>query len=214
MIVKIRRCLVAPLLWIAAVAAFAGEGEPKRILFLGDSLAAGYGLGKEFAFPALVQKKIDESGLSFRVVNAGVSGDTSAGGLRRLGWVLRQPIDVLVLELGANDGLRGLPVGQTRKNLNQIIERTRRRYPDAAVVIAGMKLPPNLGRAYLDDFEAIFSELALSHQAVLIPFLLEGVAAVPELNLADGIHPTREGHRKVAQTVWRYLEPVLRARSE
>ena len=180
-----------------------------RILFLGDSLSAGYGLGKERAFPALLQKKIDAAGLDYQVVNGGVSGDTSAGGLRRLGWMLQQQVDILVLELGANDGLRGLPLAETEANLQGIIEKTRQHNAKVVVVIAGMKLPPNLGSDYTDRFEVMFTKLARENEALLIPFLLEGVAGRPDLNLEDGIHPTAEGHRMIAATVWRYLKPIL-----
>jgi len=180
------------------------------IVFLGTSLTAGYGLNDpDSAFPARIQTLIDQSDLEFRVVNAGVSGDTSAGGLARLEWVLRTPVRVLVLELGANDGLRGLDVDALAKNLTAIIERTQARYPDAAIVIAGMQAPPNLGPRYTDQFRSVYAGLADRFGATLIPFLLEGVAADPALNQADGIHPTSAGHREVAKLVWRALEPVL-----
>jgi len=184
------------------------------ILFLGNSLTAGYGLTAEEAFPALIQAKLDSVGYPYRVVNAGVSGETSAGGLRRIDWLLRLPVAVLVLELGANDALRGQDLDHTRRNLQEIIDRTRARYPDASIVIAGMQAPPNLGRAYTEQFRRIFVQLARDNDAALIPFLLEGVAAVPHLNQEDGIHPTAEGHRIIAENVWRVLEPVLRARQE
>jgi acyl-CoA thioesterase-1 len=180
------------------------------VLFLGTSLTAGYGVGVEHAFPALVQHKLDSAGYPFRVVNAGLSGETSAGGLRRLEWSLQQPIDVLVLELGANDGLRGLPVRQLRANLDSIIAVTRRRYPDAAVIIAGMQAPPNLGAAYTTSFRATYRDLADKYDARLVPFLLEGVAAMPELNQEDGIHPNHAGHEVIAETIWQSLQPVLR----
>ena len=197
--------------WLWAAGTLWGQGvdgEP-RILFLGDSLAAGYEIGKEFAFPALIQAKIRRFGLPYTVINAGVSGDTSAGGLRRLGWILRGPVAVLVLALGANDGLRGVPPEETAKNLQAIIDQARRKIPRLKVVIAGMKVPPNLGPDYAEKFEGIFTELAEKNHAVLIPFLLKGVAGRPHLNLADGIHPTAEGHALVAETVWHYLEPLL-----
>ena len=179
------------------------------ILFLGTSLTAGMGVGLEQAYPALVQQKIDLADLPFRVVNAGESGGTSAGGVRRIDWLLRQPVAVLVLELGANDGLRGQDVRALRANLQVIIDRTVERYPDAQVVIAGMEAPPNLGKSYTDAFRDVFSDVARSNNAVLIPFLLEGVAGVPELNQADGIHPTAQGQRLIAANVWRVLEPLL-----
>ena len=180
------------------------------VLFLGTSLTAGYGLEESEAYPALIQQKLDSAGLRYRVINAGVSGETSAGGLRRIDWLLRQPVAVLVLELGANDGLRGQDVDTLRANLQAIIDRTRAAHPDARIVVAGMESPPNMGGAYTNAFRAVFPDVARANDAVLIPFLLDGVAAVPELNQADGIHPTAEGQRLVAEIVWRYLEPVLR----
>ncbi len=192
----------------------AAEAAPTArpvVLFVGTSLTAGLGLEPEEAYPALLQAKIDSAGLPFRAVNAGVSGETSAGGLRRIDWLLREPVAVLVLELGANDGLRGLEPDAMRRNLQEIIDRTRAAHPDARIVIAGMEAPPNLGERYTEPFRAVFPELAARNDAVLIPFLLDGVAAVPELNQADGIHPTAEGQRRIAETVWTYLEPVLRA---
>ena len=170
-------------------------------------------MGEENAFPALIQQKLDSAQLPFTVVNSGLSGETAAGGLRRLDWSLQQPVDVLVLELGANDGLRGLPVEQLRANLDSIIVRTRSRYPDAAIVIAGMQAPPNLGAPYTTAFREVFTDLAEKHDAIMIPFLLEGVAANAPLNQADGIHPSEEGHRRIAETVWQTLEPVLRERA-
>lgn len=179
------------------------------ILFLGDSLSAGYGIDPEQAFPALIQKRLQTEERSYRVVNAGVSGETSAGGLRRLNWLLRQRIEIFVLELGANDGLRGVALEETRNNLDAILKRVQSANPEVRLVVAGMKLPPNLGAAYLSGFEAIFRDLAKKHDAVLIPFLLKGVAGRPNLNQPDGIHPTPEGHEIVAETVWEYLEPLL-----
>jgi acyl-CoA thioesterase-1 len=169
------------------------------------------GVGVELAYPALVQQKIDSAGLPFRVVNAGESGGTSAGGLRRIDWLLRQPVAVLVLELGANDGLRGQDVEALRTNLQAIVDRTLERYPEAAIVITGMEAPPNLGEAYTEAFRNVFIHIARSNNAVLIPFLLEGVAGVPELNQADGIHPTAQGQTLVAEHVWRFLGPLLAA---
>lgn len=194
-------------LWALGAAA---APAPKVVLFLGDSITAGYGLDDSAAFPALVQKKIDANGWNFKVVNAGQSGDTSAGGLSRLDWLLKNRVDVLVLELGGNDGLRGLPVEVTRKNLQAIIDRTRTRYPKAKVIISGMAVPPNMGRDYSGRFAAIFSELAKENKAPIIPFILEGVGGSEKLNLPDGIHPTARGHEIVAGNVWKVLEPVLR----
>ena len=203
------RMLALIFLALLAEPGTANDGH-KRVLFLGDSLAAGYGLDKEVAFPALIQAEIDAAGLPFTVVNAGVSGDTSAGGLRRIGWSLRGGVDILVLELGANDGLRGIQPEATRENLQAIIDKARERNPEVRIVIAGMTLPPNLGRDYVARFEGVFSEIAERNDATLIPFLLEGVAGNPELNLPDGIHPTAEGHKIVAATVWKHLAPLLR----
>jgi acyl-CoA thioesterase I len=185
--------------------------QPKIILFLGDSITAGYGLDPSQAYPALIQEKIDAKRWQFKVVNAGQSGDTSAGGLSRMDWLLRSPVDVLVLELGGNDGLRGLPVETTKKNLQAIIDRTRSKYPAAKIVLAGMMVPPNMGRDYGQKFEAIFRDIAKKNQAALIPFVLEGVGGVRDLNLSDGIHPSAKGQEIVAANVWKVLEPVLRS---
>ncbi len=183
--------------------------QTPTVLFLGDSLTAGFGLDPAFAFPALVQRRIDEHGWDFRVVNAGVSGETTSGGLQRIDWVLRQPVAVLVLELGANDGLRGADLTLTEANLAEMIVRARRAHPDVKIVLAGMQVPPNLGVEYATAFRDIFPRLAEAHGAALIPFLLADVGGVPELNLADGIHPNVEGHAIVAETVWGALEPIL-----
>jgi acyl-CoA thioesterase-1 len=185
--------------------------RPKIILFLGDSITAGYGLDPSQAYPALIQEKIDAKGWQFKVVNAGQSGDTTAGGLSRMDWLLRSPVDVLVLELGGNDGLRGLPVETTKKNLQAIIDRTRSKYPAARIVLAGMMVPPNMGRDYGQKFEAIFRAIAKKNQAALIPFVLEGVGGVRDLNLSDGIHPSAKGQEIVAANVWKVLEPVLQS---
>jgi acyl-CoA thioesterase-1 len=182
------------------------------ILFLGTSLTAGLGVEPDEAYPALIEGKLDSAGYAFQVVNAGVSGETAAGGLRRVEWLLSQPVGVLVLELGANDALRGQDLADTRRDLQEIISRTRGAHSDAAIVIAGMEAPPNMGRRYTDEFRAIFRELAAENDAALIPFLLEGVGGVPELNQSDGIHPTAEGHAIMADRVWSVLEPILRER--
>jgi acyl-CoA thioesterase-1 len=197
--------LVFSFAWFTVAAAQA----PKTILFLGDSITAGYGIDQSDAFPARIQEKIDARRWPFKVINAGQSGDTSAGGLSRLDWLLRNRIDILVLELGANDGLRGLPVENTRKNLQAIIDRTRERYPDVKIVVAGMKLPPNWGVDYGRRFESMFAELAKKNKAALVPFVLEGVGGVRHLNLADAIHPTAKGHEIVAANVWKVLEPLI-----
>jgi len=185
--------------------------QQRIILFLGDSITAGYGLDQAHAYPALVQAKVDAKRWNFKVVNAGQSGDTTAGGLNRLNWLLKNRIDVLVLELGGNDGLRGLPAETTKNNLQAIIDRTKAKYPEVKIVLAGMKVPPNMGRDYRRSFNAIFPELAKTNRAALIPFILEGVGGVRDLNLPDGIHPTAKGHQIIAATVWRTLEPVLRS---
>lgn len=182
----------------------------KTILFLGNSLSAGYGLDPELAFPALIQQKIDSLKWNFRVVNAGLSGETSAGGLRRVDWLLKNRVDIFVLELGGNDGLRGIALDLTKKNLQAIIDRVKAKYPAAKIVIAGMQVPPNLGQEYAAQFRALYAGLAKTNNAFLIPFLLEGVGGDPKLNLPDGIHPTAAGHRLVAKNVWKVLLPLLK----
>jgi len=191
----------------------AAAPQTKNILFLGDSITAGYGLEPSQAYPALVQAKIDANKWPFKAIDAGQSGDTSAGGLNRLNWLLKNHIDVLILELGGNDGLRGLPAETTQKNLQAIIDRTKAKYPAAKIVLAGMQVPPNMGADYAKNFNAIFPALAKKNQAALIPFVLEGVGGVRELNLPDGIHPTAKGHEIVAANVWKVLQPVLRSLS-
>jgi acyl-CoA thioesterase I len=188
-----------------------GAGEAKTLLFFGDSLTAGYGLEDPSAqaFPALIQKKLDDAGLPWRVVNAGLSGETSAGGLRRVDWILRQRVEVFVLELGGNDGLRGLPPETTRANLQAIIDRVREKSPATKIVLAGIAAPPNMGADFTRAFAAIFPELAEKNGMTLIPFLLEGVGGRPELNQPDGIHPNVQGHAIVAETVWTELKPLL-----
>ena len=184
--------------------------EVQTIVFFGDSLTAGYGLDDHVttAYPGLIQKKIYEEGLPYRVVNAGLSGDTSAGGVRRINWILRQKIDIFVLELGANDGLRGLPVASTRTNLQAIIDAVRAKNPAVKLVVAGMEMPLSMGED-TKEFAAMYPALAKANAATLIPFLLKDVGGRPELNLPDGIHPTPEGHRIVAETVWEILRPLL-----
>ena len=182
---------------------------PKTIVVLGDSIAAGLGVDPSEAYPALLQEKITSAGLNFTVVNAGVSGDTTADGLNRINWLLRRPIDVLILELGGNDGLRGFPVSTIATNLQATIDRVKQKYPHAQIVIAGMRMPPNLGEAYTTAYKDIFPALAKQNHAALVPFLLEGVGGKPELNQPDHIHPTAAGHRIVAENVWKVLKPVL-----
>ena len=186
------------------------SSQRPTVLFLGTSLTAGHGIDPEQAYPALIQQKIDSAGLDYRVVNAGLSGETSAGALRRADWLFQQPVSVLVLETGANDGLRGLPTDSLRANIQGILDRAKRLRPPPRLVLVGMRVPPNYGRAYSQQFESIYPQLARSNGAVLVPFLLEGVGGVRALNQPDGVHPTAEGQRKMAATVWGVLEPVLR----
>jgi acyl-CoA thioesterase-1 len=183
------------------------------ILFFGNSITAGYQLDMQQAFPALIQTRLDSMGYQYKTINAGLSGETSASGVRRIDWVLRDKPEIFVLELGANDGLRGLPLKETMINLQEIIEAVKAMNQDVQIVIAGMQVPPNLGQEYTEQFNNIFKDLADNNQAVLIPFLLEGVAGDPDLNLSDGIHPTAEGHTILAETVWQSLLPVLKKQS-
>lgn len=183
--------------------------KKKTIVFFGNSLTAGYGLSPTEAFPAIIQNKIDSLGLPYKVINAGVSGETSSGGNGRIDWILRQPVDVFVLELGANDGLRGIPLSETKKSLQSIVDKVKAKYPEAKLVLAGMQIPPNMGQTYTTEFREIYPELAENNGMILIPFLLEGVGGEQKLNQQDGIHPTAEGHHMVAENVWRVLEGVL-----
>lgn len=189
---------------IAAVSA-----QDRTVLFFGDSITAGYGLDPEDAFPAIIQQKIDSLRLSYKVINSGLSGETSAGGLRRVDWVLQQHVDIFVLELGGNDGLRGIDPASTKENLQGIINRVNQRYPGAKIILTGMEAPPNMGQSYTEEFKSIFGELANENDVIYLPFILEGVAGDPELNLPDGIHPTEEGHKILARNVWEVLKPVL-----
>ncbi len=202
--------VVNKILIIALVLLFNSGYAPKTILFFGDSITAGYGLSAEDAYPAHVEAALVKKGIEVKVVNAGLSGETSAGGLRRIDWILRQPIDIFVLEVGANDGLRGLPLDQTRSNLQAIIDKVKAKNPDVKNVLAGMMVPPNLGKEYTTEFKNIYPSLAKTNNAVLIPFLLEGVAGDGNLNIADGIHPNVEGHKIVANTVLKRIEPLLK----
>ncbi|WP_025142576.1 arylesterase [Pedobacter jeongneungensis] len=183
--------------------------KKKNILFFGTSLTAGYGLDPTEAYPALIQNRIDSLKMPYNVINGGLSGETSAGGKGRIDWLLKQPVDIFVLELGANDGLRGLPVAQTIKNLQDIIDRVKAKYPDAKMVMAGMQVPPNMGTKYAADFKNMFPDLAKKNQMALIPFLLDKVGGVPKLNQADGIHPTAEGDKILAENVWIVLKGLL-----
>jgi acyl-CoA thioesterase-1 len=199
---------------MAAPAATAAEATaPKSqaaILFFGDSITAGLGVEPDEAYPALIGQRVDSLRLPYTVVNAGLSGETSAGGRSRINWVLsRQPVGVFVLELGGNDGLRGLPLADTRKNLQAIIDTVRLKAPQAKIVLAGMQIPPNMGPAYAADFKKLYGELAAKNKLTLIPFLLENVGGIAKLNQRDGIHPTPAGHKLVARTVWRTIQPIL-----
>lgn len=212
MLKSIRFVLILALLVLGAGAAISftpDEPRSRTILFLGDSLTAGYGIDENQAYPALIQERISRADKNWIAINAGLSGETSSGGLRRINWLLRTDIDILVLALGANDGLRGVNLELTEANLQAIIDRTRERNPDVRIVLAGMQVPPNLGTAYAEQFRSMFPRLARANNAVLIPFLLEDVAGIPELNLPDGIHPTPRGQEIMAATVWTYLEPML-----
>ncbi|TVR49677.1 MAG: arylesterase [Puniceicoccaceae bacterium] len=192
-------------------AAPAATDDPRApaVLFFGDSLTAGYGIDPDRAYPALIQERLEAAGLPHRVINAGLSGETTAAGLRRVDWILRQPVAVFVLALGGNDGLRGIPPEVTRRNLEGIIERVRSTHPEARILLAGMQAPPNMGPDFTRDFAAIFPELAHNHEVDLLPFLLEGVGGNPDLNLPDGVHPTPKGHRVIADLVWPALQPLL-----
>ena len=205
--VKSRRWVFV--LGVALTATAAMSEERVTVLFFGDSITAGFGIGEAEAFPALIQARVDSLGWPVDAINAGLSGETSSGGLRRIGWLLKRPVDVLVLELGANDGLRGIDLELTDRNLREIVVRTKNVYPECVVVIAGMQVPTNLGQEYTNTFRTMFVQLAEDVGADLIPFLLEGVGGVPELNLADGKHPTAEGHRILAENVWGVLEGYL-----
>lgn len=183
----------------------------KNIVFFGNSLTAGYGLDLSEAYPALIQAKIDSLKLPYKVINAGLSGETTAGGNSRIDWILKQPVHVFVLELGGNDGLRGIPLEETKKNLQEIINKVKEKFPDAKLMLTGMRVPPNMGRPYSENFHKIFTDLANSNKIALLPFLLEGVGGEPELNQADGIHPTAEGQKIVAENVWAVLKNLLQA---
>ena len=195
----------------SSAAASAGDVRP-RLVVLGDSLTAGLGLGPDEAYPALLQRRVDAAGLALRVVNAGISGDTSAGGLSRVDLALEGDVRVLVVALGANDGLRGLPTDAMQRNLARIIERAQA--TGAAVLLAGMEAPPNFGQTYTAAFRRVYVDLAHDYRVALLPFLLEGVAGVDGLNQADGLHPTAEGDRVVADHVWAALQPLLNGAGE
>ena len=183
--------------------------ESGVILFFGTSLTAGMGLDPNDAYPAVIHKKLDSLDLPYQVVNAGLSGETTASGRNRIGWVLNQEVDIFVLELGANDGLRGIPMDETRKNLQAIIDTVRSKNSETKIILAGMQIPPNMGQEYTTEFRNIFPDLAEKNKLYFISFLLEDVAGIPELNQQDGIHPTAEGQKILADNVWEVLEQLV-----
>ncbi len=184
----------------------AASSDQKLILFFGNSLTAGYGIDEDDSFAGLTQKRIDSLGLDYKVINAGLSGETTAGGLSRLDWFLEENPEIFILELGGNDGLRGIELTETKKNLMAIIDKVRSKSPDTKIILAGMQIPPNMGQEYSSEFKEIYPEVAETKNVILIPFLLENVGGIPELNLPDGIHPTEEGHQIVFETVWPYIQ--------
>ena len=202
---------VALLAGMMAVTSSRAKAQTRTVVFFGDSLTAGYGLADPSAeaYPALIQAKIDEERLGWRAVNAGLSGETTAGGLRRVDWILRQPIDIFVLALGGNDGLRGIDPAISRENLQKILDRVRSRNPNVKLVLTGMQVPPAMGADFSRQFERVFPEIAEKNHAALVPFLLEGVGGRVDLNQPDRIHPTARGHAIIAETVWKVLRPLL-----
>lgn len=194
----------------AAPVATETPAKKQNILFFGTSLTAGYGLDDPSeAYPALIQQKIDALGLPYRVINGGLSGETSAAGKNRIDWLLKQPVSIFVLELGANDGLRGLSTGQTTLNLQLVIDAVKKKYPQAKLVMLGMQMPPSMGTKYTAEFKEIFSSLAAKNHMAYVPFLLEGVGGISRLNQQDGIHPTAEGQKILAENVWKVLKDQL-----
>ncbi|WP_233578039.1 arylesterase [Hanamia caeni] len=185
------------------------SAQKKTILFFGNSLTAGYGVDPSEAYPALIQDKIDSLHLNYKVINAGVSGETTSDGNSRVDWILKQPVDIFVLELGGNDGLRGIPLSVTEKNLQSIIDKVKAKYPGSKIILEGIQIPPNMGQDYTTQFRKIYPQLASKNKIELIPFLLKGVGGDPKLNQRDGIHPTAEGHKIVAENVWEVLKNNL-----
>ena len=183
--------------------------KKKNIVFFGNSITAGYGLDLGQAFPSRIQEKLDSMSLPYKVINAGVSGETSSGGRSRIDWILKQQVDIFVLELGGNDGLRGIPIAETKKNLQTIIDRVKQKYPAAKIIITGMQIPPNMGKKYTTEFRSMFPDLAKQNNISIVPFILEGVGGNAALNQSDGIHPTAEGHRILANNVWSVLKGLL-----
>ncbi|MCM8540068.1 MAG: arylesterase [Lentisphaeraceae bacterium] len=205
---KLHNLIVAVFFFSNISLLYAAEST-KTILCMGDSLTAGFGLQEDQSYPSLLQKELTEKGINAKILNAGVSGNTSAGGVRRINWYFNRKIDVMLLALGANDGLRGLPVKSTEENLQKIIDEARKKNPDIKIILAGMKVPPNMGDEYSKGFEELFPKLAKKNKLPLIPFLLDKVAGNKKLNLPDGIHPNEEGQKIVAQTVMEYLLKAL-----
>jgi acyl-CoA thioesterase-1 len=187
----------------------ATSSSKKTILFFGNSLTAGYGIDPEESFAGRIQTRLDSLKKDFRVINGGLSGETTAGGLSRLDWFLEEEPYLFVLELGGNDGLRGIALTETKKNLLAIVDKVQAKYPNTKIILAGMQIPPNMGQEYTEEFKAIYPAVAKEKNIELIPFLLEGVAGNPDLNLPDGIHPTAEGHRLVMETLWPYISKAL-----
>jgi acyl-CoA thioesterase-1 len=181
----------------------------KNIVFFGNSLTAAYQLSPEQGFTAILQRRIDSLGMPYTCVNAGLSGETTADGVNRVDWVLQQPVDIFVLELGGNDALRGLPITESKKNLQVMLDKVKAKYPASKLVVAGMMAPPNLGATYTNAFRDMYPDLAKKNNAILIPFLLDGVGGIPDLNLPDGIHPNVEGQKIVAENVWKVLKGIL-----
>ncbi|MEM1297258.1 MAG: arylesterase [Verrucomicrobiota bacterium] len=197
------------LLFLGLLPVWSSAAE-KRLLILGDSLTKGYGLDPEASYPALLQDKLEANTPGeWRVLNGGVSGDTTAGGLRRAPWLLKKPVDLLIIALGGNDGLRGIDPSESEKNLQAIIDAAKASNPETQIVIAGMQMPDNMGKDYVSRFKALFPMIAEKNKLVLIPFLLEGVAGDPELNLPDYIHPNEDGQKIIAETVWAAIQPLL-----
>lgn len=185
------------------------KDEKPNIIFFGNSLTAGFGLEPEEAYPQLIQNKLDSLGYNYEVVNAGLSGETTAGGVERIDWILKQPVDVFVLELGGNDGLRGIDPKETEKNLGIIIDKVRKKYPKAKILLTGMETPPNMGQNYVKAFREVFPRVAQKKEVALMEFLLKDVGGIAALNQPDGIHPTAEGQKIVAENVWVSLRPLL-----
>lgn len=185
------------------------KSQKKRLVFFGNSITAGYNLDPESAFPSLLQQKLDSLNYDYEVVNAGLSGETTSAGVERLDWVLKGEVDIFALELGANDGLRGLPLTETKQNLLKMIDAVKGVNPEVKILLLGMEVPPNMGDEYAAEFRAVFKEVAAEREVAFIPFLLQGVAGIKELNLEDGIHPTEEGHKILADNIWQVLQGLL-----